>query len=213
MKTTPARLWPTLCACAAVLGLFLWAGCTLTRSFEQWRFESLRQEDAARGLLATSSVAITTAAGERRRLWAGGARDPVYLLDFIYTSCPTLCQALGSEFAQMQAQIVAEPEGSPRLLSLSFDPEHDRADELAAYARLHGADARVWTVAAPLAREELDALLSRLGVVVVPDGAGGYLHNGAILLVDARGSVRGVFELAQWREALAAARSLAGGAS
>jgi protein SCO1/2 len=213
MKTTPARLWPTLCACAAVLGLFLWAGCTLTRGFEHWRYESLRQEDAARGLLAASSVTVTTAAGERRRLWAGGARDPVYLLDFIYTSCPTLCQALGSEFAQMQAQIAAAPAGAPQLLSLSFDAEHDRADELAAYARLHGADARVWTVAAPLARDELDALLSRLGVVVVPDGAGGYVHNGAILLVDARGSVRGVFELAQWREALAAARSLAGGAS
>ena len=43
----------------------------------------------------------------------------------------------------MQAQLAPRRRRrAPRLLSLSFDLEHDRRDELAAYAKLHGADAR-----------------------------------------------------------------------
>ena len=210
-----SRAWPTLCACAAVLGLFFWATFGLTRGLEHWTFEELRRDDAAHGRVAAPPIAIRTAGGETRALWTGGERAPVYLIDFIYTTCPTLCQALGSEYAQMQAQLLAAPPAAaqPRLLSLSFDLERDRRDELAAYARLHGADARVWTVAAPLTRAERDRLLARLGVVVVPDGFGGFVHNGSIVVVDGHGTVRGVFDVARWQEALAAARRVAGAAS
>ena len=210
-----SRAWPTLLACAAVLGLFLCATFVLTRGLEHWTFEELRRDDAAHGRLAAPPIAIRTAGGETRALWAGGERAPVYLVDFIYTTCPTLCQALGSEYAQMQAQLLAAPPAAaqPRLLSLSFDLERDRRDELDAYARLHGADARVWTVAAPLTRAERDRLLARLGVVVVPDGFGGFVHNGSIVVVDGHGTVRGVFDVARWQEALAAARRVAGAAS
>ena len=207
------RVWPTLLACAGVLGLFLCASFALTRGLEHWTFEALRRDDAARGRLAAAPVVIRTAGADQQALWSGGERA-VYLLDFIYTTCPTLCRALGSEFAQMQAQLLAAPtQAAPRLLSLSFDLERDGRDELAAYARRHGADARVWTVAAPLTPAERDRLLARLGVVVVPDGFGGYVHNGSILVVDGRGTVRGVFDPAQWQEALAAARRVAATAS
>ena len=206
------RAWPTLLACAAVLGLFLCATFALTRGLEHWTFEELRRDDAAQGRLAAPPIGIRTAAGEQQALWTG--ERAVYLLDFIYTTCPTLCRALGSEYAQMQAQLLAAPtQAAPRLLSLSFDLEHDGRDALAAYARLHGADARVWTVAAPLTPAERDRLLARLGVVVVADGFGGYVHNGSILVVDGRGTVHGVFDLARWQEALAAARRVAGAAS
>jgi protein SCO1 len=210
-----SRAWPTLLACAAVLGLFLCATFALTRGLEHWTFEELRRDDARQGRIAAPPIEIRTAGGETQALWTGAERTPVYLLDFIYTRCPTLCQALGSEYAQMQAQLLAAPPdvAAPRLLSLSFDLERDRRDELAAYAKLHGADARVWTVAAPLTRAERDLLLTRLGVVVVPDGFGGYVHNGSILVVDGRGTVRGVFDVARWQDALAAARRIAGAAS
>jgi protein SCO1 len=210
-----SRTWPTLCACAAVLGLFLWATFGLTRGLEHWTFEDLRRDDARQGRLAAPAIEIRTADGETRALWTRGERAPVYLLDFVYTTCPTLCQALGSEYARMQAQLLAAPPdaAAPKLLSLSFDLERDRRDELAAYARQHGADARIWTVAAPLTHAGRDALLTRLGVVVVADGFGGYVHNGSILVVDRRGTVRGVFDVGQWQQALAAARRVAEAAS
>ena len=208
------RTWPTLCACVALLGLFLWATVGLTRGLEHWTFEDLRRDDARQGRLVAPPIEIRGADGTTRALWTGADRS-VYLIDFIYATCPTLCQALGSEYARMQAQLLAAPPGAavPKLLSLSFDLERDGRDALAAYAKLHGADARVWRVAAPRTRAGRDALLARLGVVVVPDGFGGYVHNGSILVVDGGGTVRGVFELAQWPDALAAARRLSEAAS
>jgi protein SCO1 len=215
MDAIKSRTWPTLCACAAVLGLFLWATFALTRGLEHWTFEDLRRDDVRLGRLAAPAIDVRTADGATRALWQGGEPAPVYLLDFIYTTCPTLCQALGSEYARMQARLRAAPPdaAAPQLLSLSFDLERDGRDELAAYAKLHGADARLWTVAAPRTHTGRDALLARLGVVVVADGFGGYVHNGSILVVDGRGTVRGVFDVAQWPQALAAARRVAEAAS
>lgn len=44
--------------------------------------------------------------------------------------------------------------------------------------------------------------------MAIPDGEGGFVHNGAIHLLDERGRLRGLFELEQWPQALAAARLL-----
>ena len=44
-----SRTWPTLVACAAVLGLFLCATFALTRGLEHWTFEDLRRDDAGTG--------------------------------------------------------------------------------------------------------------------------------------------------------------------
>jgi protein SCO1 len=56
---------------------------------------------------------------------------------------------------------------------------------------------------------ESRALLRALGVVVVPDGSGGFVHNGAIHLLDGQGSLRALFDYTRWPEALAAARRVA----
>ena len=47
-------------------------------------------------------------------------------------------------------------------------------------------------------------------VVAVPDGMGGFVHNGAIHLIDASGTVRGIYDLDQWPQALERALALAG---
>jgi protein SCO1/2 len=61
----------------------------------------------------------------------------------------------------------------------------------------------------PATRDDALALLRSLAVVVVPDGEGGFVHNGAIHLLDERGRLRGLFEFDQWPRALAAAHQLA----
>jgi protein SCO1/2 len=96
-------------------------------------------------------------------------------------------------------------------LSLSFDAANDRPGDLAAYAQRHHADARWWTVAVPASVDAAAELLERLRVVAIADGAGGYVHNGAIHLVDGRGTVRGIYDENQWREALHDARVLVRG--
>ena len=46
------------------------------------------------------------------------------------------------------------------------------------------------------------------GVVAVPDGFGGFVHNGAIHLIDADGTLRGIFDLDEWPQALERAIAL-----
>jgi protein SCO1/2 len=184
---------------------------SITDGFELWTFEDVRREEAREGRLAAPAVRARTASGEEVELWAPrGDGSAVYLVDFIYTSCPTLCTVLGSEFSQMQSELVASSAPHrPRLLSLSFDVERDGPAELAGYARRHRADPALWTVAAPDTATEERRLLRALGVIAVADGSGGFVHNGAIHVIDGHGVVHGIYDYARWREALRAASQLA----
>ncbi|MGZ3282693.1 MAG: SCO family protein, partial [Xanthobacteraceae bacterium] len=49
----------------------------------------------------------------------------IVLVEFIYTRCPTLCIALGTSFERMQDALRRSGRNDVRLLSISFDPEHD----------------------------------------------------------------------------------------
>jgi protein SCO1/2 len=199
----------TAWACALTFAFAVAAIGTLTRGFEHWTFEDLRQAQARLGELRAPPIAARTSRGELRTLFDGKAPGEVQLVDFIYTACPTLCQALGSEYQRMQRALDDLPAKGVQLVSLSFDIARDGQAELAAYAARHRARPEHWTVAAPLAAADNRQLMQQLGVVVVADGLGGYLHNGEIHLFDADGVLRGVYAYDQWAAALAAARRLA----
>jgi protein SCO1 len=110
------------------------------------------------------------------------------LVDFIYTRCPTLCGALGEDFHQVQALGEAAGLGAPfNLLSISFDPQNDDLEALKLYGARFGAAAPRWRIAGPGNAADLAALLKTFGVVVIPDGAGGFIHNGAVYVVNAQG--------------------------
>ena len=55
------------------------------------------------------------------------------LLQFIFTTCSTICPVLAASFAN--AQHVLDQQGAAyRMISISIDPEHDTPDTLQAYA-------------------------------------------------------------------------------
>lgn len=134
--------------------------------------------------------------------------DPerVTLLDFVYTRCETVCRALGSEFQQLQTEIRARGlQDRIRLLSVSFDPEHDTPAGLAAYARHQRADSAVWQFAVLANAADLPELLGHFGIVVIPDGLGGFEHNAAIHVVDQRDRLVRIMDLSNPAAALAEA--------
>jgi protein SCO1/2 len=200
---------PTAWACGLAFAAFLAAIGMLTRGFEHWTFEDLRLARAQRGELRAPPTAARTSRGEVRMLFAGNDPRAVHLVDFMYTTCPSVCLALGSEYQQMQQALDASPAPGVHLVSLSFDGARDGPAELAAYAARFGARPDRWTVAAPLTAALDRQLMQRLGVVAVADGLGGYVHNGDIHLIDGAGVVHGLYAYDQWTAALAAARRLA----
>jgi protein SCO1/2 len=211
---TAARLAPTLVACVALLTGFIALVNAMTDGFDRWTFEDMRRAKALRGELAATPLEVRGADGTRSVLWPRTASDrDVVLVGFIYTRCRTVCLALGSEFTRMQ-QVIAEapaaPGGRVRLVSLSIDMDHETPASLASYARLHGASADSWSVMMPASPAEAARLLGELGVVAVPDGLGGFVHNGSIHVMTDRGRVLGIHDDADWREALASATSYVG---
>jgi protein SCO1 len=119
----------------------------------------------------------------------------VALVEFVYTSCPTICRSAGEAFWQLKQKLTAENlTHKAKLFSVSFDPEHDDREALAEYARNHRADGRIWNVAAPVAAD-LPRLLESYKVTVISDEFGGFEHNVAIHLIDDQGRLRGIFDI------------------
>lgn len=119
------------------------------------------------------------------------------LVDFIYTRCATVCLAQGGTFAHLERELAGPlAAGRVALLSVSFDPGHDRPAQLADYRHRMGGSGTGWIVARPRSPDGRDRLLRTFGVVVVPDGLGGFVHNAAINVVDPEGRLVAVTD---WR--------------
>ena len=123
-----------------------------------------------------------------------GTDGRLRLVEFIYTSCPTICRSAGADLARLRDRLKSEGyAGQVRVLSISFDPQTDQVDHLRAYGELHEADHTIWSVARPR-QEDLEALLKAFGVIVIPDGFGGYQHNAAIHIVSSSGRLSAILE-------------------
>jgi protein SCO1 len=128
----------------------------------------------------------------------GAYRGRAVLVDFIYTRCPTICGLLGDDFAHvlqsMQAGRSGASAGAPiDLLSVSFDPTDDQ-QALRLYGERFGAKAPHWRIAAPADAKIRAALLRAFGVVVIPDGMGGFIHNDAVYVIDAQGRLARILD-------------------
>jgi len=202
----------TLLAAALAVLFIAFALRWLTQDFEVWTFEDRRRLLAVKGLLRAPTVMGVDQAGTPVELFndSGSIEHDVLLVDFVYTRCETVCSALGSVFFQLQSEIEKAPKtGHARvgLTSVSFDPLDDAAS-IRKYAERFGARAETWRVVRIHNDEQRALALKKLGVVAVPDGLGGFVHNGSIHVVGSSGQVFGIYEYERWREALALAQSI-----
>lgn len=60
------------------------------------------------------------------------------MLQFIYTTCTTICPVLSATFSQAQDRLNKIDENF-LLISVSIDPEHDNLQKISAYAKRHSA--------------------------------------------------------------------------
>ena len=65
----------------------------------------------------------------------------IWVADFIFTHCPTICPAMTQEMARLQSEFVADP---VYFVSFSVDPARDTPEVLSRYAKEYGADDRRW---------------------------------------------------------------------
>lgn len=175
-------------------------------------FRALTSEEARRLAVAKNPVSLPEAtllltSGESQPLDALLEADGrITLVTFIYTRCTGLCAVMGNQLRRIQDEIVERKlQDRVSLLTLSFDPAHDGAEILNAYASNIGADASVWRLASVPDARELQRLLSAFGIVAVPDGNGGFEHNAAFHVTRPDATLVAIVDAAKPKTALAKA--------
>ncbi len=205
--TPPRAVIGVLAAACFSAALLVWA----TSGFAVLTTDGERARNVRRAPVAVPDVPSRDANGTTRSLWhddqAWDGRPRAAIVDFVYTRCLTLCVALGGAFQQLQQRIIASGlQQEVRLVSVSFDVEHDTPARLTNYARVMRAQPNVWTLRTPLNRDDRDMLLQSFGVQTVPDGAGGWVHNAAFHIVDPRGRLVRIVDIDNLEGALTTAR-------
>lgn len=142
----------------------------------------------------------------RRRSFAEW-RGSVTLLTFIYTRCPlpSYCPLMDRHFAAIQQAIENDPamRGKARLVSVSFDPQHDSPAVLTAHATRLNANPAIWTFLTG-DRVTVDRFAANFGVGLIrPDGTPEITHNLRTTLIGADGRVIRIYSGNEWSPAQA----------
>ena len=119
----------------------------------------------------------------------------IYVADFFFTTCPTICPVMKKEMLRVYEQFKGEP--NFRILSHSIDPTHDTQAVLKDYAEKLGVpDAATWNFLTGDQEKIFEiGQTSYLTTTMADDmEPGGFLHSGAFLLVDQQGRIRGVYD-------------------
>lgn len=183
----------TLLASLLVLAAGLSVLAAATDGFRAFTSETARRIDVREHPRVLPQVPLQTAG--RTTIDFADLRGRWLLVDFIYTRCTTYCSVQGSEFARLQDRLATPiATGKVVLLSISFDPEHDGPEQLAAYQQRSGSRGVGWIAARPTSPAARDALMQAFGVTVIDDGLGGYEHNAAIGVVDPAGRLVAIMD-------------------
>jgi len=122
-------------------------------------------------------------------------------LTFIYTRCPLpqFCPLMDKRFAEVQKLVADDPviDGKVRLVSVSFDPQFDRAETLRMHARTLHADPAVWRFAT--AEEPIvDRFAATFGVNVIREKDGTITHNLRTAVIDPSGHLTSIVDNNAW---------------
>lgn len=200
-------LLKTFAAATLVLVVSLAVLLAATGGGQSFTTESLRRQLVSQQAERIEPFDITLSNGQRTSLNAVlGANGKVWLVDFVYTRCQTLCTALGSIYQQLQAQIEARGlEGKVGLLSISFDPANDDAIALTEYTKRMGLNPQVWQIVTLTNWQDRRRLLDAFGIMVLPAPLGEFEHNAALHVVSSNGMLTRIIDYNDFNTALDAA--------
>jgi protein SCO1/2 len=120
--------------------------------------------------------------------------DKIYVADFFFTSCPTICPVMKKEMLRVYNKYQNEDDFA--ILSHSIDPAYDTVALLADFAEKLGVSSDTWH----FVTGDQDSIyyIGETSYMVVadedPSAPGGFIHSGAFLLIDKERQIRGVYD-------------------
>ena len=119
----------------------------------------------------------------------------VYVADFFFTTCPTICPIMKKEMLRVYELYKDNP--NFKILSHSIDPTHDTQEVLKDFAQKLGVeDASTWNFLTGPSQKIYEIGQTSYLTTAQEDQLepGGFLHSGAFVLVDQNGHIRGVYD-------------------
>lgn len=121
-------------------------------------------------------------------------KDKIYIADFFFTTCPSICPIMTKNMAAIQNKILDDPE--VLLLSHSVTPEIDSVAQLKKYALEKGVNDAKWNLVTG-DKKQIYGLARKSYLAVKADGDGGafdMIHTENFILVDKERRVRGFYD-------------------
>ena len=175
--------WPSLAATICILVAGFGSLTLGTDGWTVWTAESARRQAVLANPRPLPDYPLRDSRGASLSLGSGDGRLAV--VDLIYTRCPTVCQAMGLQFRQLQGELATfDWLDRVELVSVTFDPANDDDAALNNYLQRYGAVEPYWRAARFVDDEHLEESLETLGVVVIPEPRVGFVHNAAYYLID-----------------------------
>lgn len=115
----------------------------------------------------------------------------VWLADFVFTNCTTVCLPMMANMTALQDQL--KQEGlDVRIVSFSVDPTIDTPDVLKSYAENYGADLSGWDLLTGYSPEKIDefAMENFRTLARKPENEDQVMHGTSFYLIDREGVVR-----------------------
>lgn len=118
----------------------------------------------------------------------------IYIADFFFTTCPTICPIMTKNMAAIQEQIINDDE--VLLLSHSVTPIIDSVPQLKKYALEKGVNDAKWNLVTG-DKKEIYELARKSYLAVKTEGDGGpfdMIHTENFILVDKERRIRGYYD-------------------
>ncbi|WP_224487846.1 SCO family protein [Robertkochia flava] len=118
----------------------------------------------------------------------------IYIADFFFTTCPTICPVMTDHMVEIQEQILDDPE--VMLLSHTVTPEIDSVPQLKAYARKKGVVDQKWNLVTG-DKKQIYELARKSYLAAKSTGDGGaydMIHTENFVLVDKEKRIRGFYD-------------------
>lgn len=121
-------------------------------------------------------------------------KDKIYVTDFFFTSCPTICPVMKKEMLRVYDEF--EDNDNVLFLSHTIDPAYDTVALLHDYAERLGVSSDKWHFVTGNKEAIFDMGLKSYMVTAMEDknSPGGFIHSGAFILVDKDRRIRGMYD-------------------
>jgi protein SCO1/2 len=140
-----------------------------------------------------AELALTNQLGEQVQL-NRDLRGKVLVIDFIFTSCATVCPQLSANMKELQKAYIKKNPDLVQFISISVDTERDSVPVLRAYANRFNADHDRWWFLTGDKESIFNYAKNELGLVLDTESPDDFIHSQQMVLLDSARHIRGYYD-------------------